>query len=229
MHQKVILDHNSTSIKMICCLLLDNGVYYEFIPMEEWHEENPKAIPLEEVELGKNYAMLISTNAGLWRYLIGDTLMFTSRYPYKIKITGRTKQFVNAFGEEVMVSNTDKAIELTCQTTGATVSEYTVAPIFFKGSGKGGHEWLIEFEKVPDDINQFNQVLDLNLQKINSDYEAKRYKSMALEQLRLRPLPKGTFHNWLKAKGKYGNQNKVPRLANDRQYVDEILDFATTQ
>ncbi len=209
-------------------LLLDNGVYYEFIPMEQWQEENPRAVPLEEVELEKNYALLISSNAGLWRYLIGDTVMFTSKYPYKIKITGRTKQFVNAFGEEVMVANTDKAIEQTCQQTGAIVSEYTVAPVFFKGSGKGGHEWLIEFEKAPDDLANFNELLDLNLQKINSDYEAKRYKSMALQQLRLRPLPKGTFLNWLRAKGKYGNQNKVPRLSNSRQYVEEILDFAVT-
>ncbi len=208
-------------------LLLDNGVYYEFIPMEEWQEDNPAAIPLADVEVGKNYAMLISTNAGLWRYLIGDTVMFTSTYPYKIKITGRTKQFVNAFGEEVMVSNTDKAIELTCQTTGAIVSEYTVAPIYIEGTGKGGHEWLIEFENAPDNMEQFNKVLDLNLQKINSDYEAKRYKDMALEQLRMTAMPKGTFLSWMKAKGKYGVQNKVPRLANNRKYVEEILEFTT--
>lgn len=209
-------------------LLLDNGVYYEFIPMEEWQEDNPKAIPLADVEIGKNYAMLISTNAGLWRYLIGDTVMFTSTFPYKIKITGRTKQFVNAFGEEVMVSNTDKAIELTCQTTGAIVSEYTVAPVYIEGTGKGGHEWLIEFENAPDNMEQFNKVLDLNLQKINSDYEAKRYKDMALEQLRMTAMPKGTFLSWMKAKGKYGVQNKVPRLANNRKYVEEILEFTTT-
>ncbi len=206
-------------------LLLDNGVYYEFIPMEEWNNENPKTITLEEVEVGKNYAILITTNSGLWRYKIGDTLSFTSTTPYKFKITGRTKQFVNAFGEEVMVSNTDKALELTCREINAVVSEYTVAPVFFKGSGKGGHEWLIEFDQPPVDITAFNQLLDKNLQKINSDYEAKRYKDMALEQLLLRSLPKGTFLNWLKSKGKYGNQNKVPRLANNRQYVEEILDF----
>ncbi len=206
-------------------LLLDNGVYYEFIPMEEWHNENPITVNLEDVEIGKNYAIVISTNSGLWRYKIGDTVRFTSKAPYKIKITGRTKQFVNAFGEEVMVSNTDKALELTCNEIEAIVSEYTVAPIFFEGSGKGGHEWLIEFDKPPMDIAAFNQLLDKNLQKINSDYEAKRYKDMALEQLLLRSLPKGTFLGWMKSKGKYGNQNKVPRLANDRQYVDEILDF----
>lgn len=206
-------------------LLLKNGVYYEFLPMEEWHKENPQAISLEDVELGKNYALVINTNAGLWRYLIGDTVTFTSKFPYKIKITGRTKQFVNAFGEEVMVSNTDKAIAEACQEMEAIVSEYTVAPVYIKGTGKGGHEWLIEFEKEPSDFEAFNTLLDRKLQKINSDYEAKRYKNMALEQLQMRALPKGTFLNWLRSKGKYGNQNKIPRLANDRQYVEEILNF----
>lgn len=207
-------------------LLLDNGIYYEFLPSEEWNKESPKAIPLSEVVEGKNYAMVISTNAGLWRYIPGDTIMFTSTSPYKIKITGRTKQFVNAFGEEVMVSNTDKALALTCQTMDAVALEYTVAPIFLSKQGKGGHEWLIEFEKAPKDLKAFNKLLDENLQKINSDYEAKRYKGMALNLLTLRHLPKGTFHNWLKSKGKYGGQNKVPRLANHRKYVDDILDFS---
>ncbi len=206
-------------------LLLNNGVYYEFIPMDQWHEENPKAITLDKVEIGKNYAMLISTNAGLWRYLIGDTVTFTSTSPYKIKITGRTKQFVNAFGEEVMVSNTDKAIAQACAEMNALVAEYTVAPIYFKNSGKGGHEWLIEFEKEPEDLSAFSSLLDRKLQMINSDYEAKRYKDMALNELLLRPLPKGTFLSWMKNRGKFGNQNKVPRLANNRQYVDEILSF----
>ncbi len=206
-------------------LLLKNGVYYEFLPMEEWYKENPQAISLEDVELGKNYALVINTNAGLWRYLIGDTVCFTSKFPHKIKITGRTKQFVNAFGEEVMVSNTDKAIAEACFEMQAIISEYTVAPVYFKGSGKGGHEWLVEFEKEPKDLKAFNRLLDLKLQKINSDYEAKRYKNMALEQLQMRTLPKGTFLNWLRSKGKYGNQSKVPRLANDRQYVEEILSF----
>ena len=207
-------------------LLLDNGIYYEFLPADEWDKENPVAIPLSEVELGKNYAMVISTNAGLWRYVPGDTIMFTSETPYKIKITGRTKQFVNAFGEEVMVSNTDKALAQTCHTTGAVATEYTVAPIFISKKGKGGHEWLIEFEKSPEDLPLFNKLLDENLQKINSDYEAKRYKGMALKRLTLQSLPKGTFHNWLKSKGKYGGQHKVPRLANHRKYVEEILDFS---
>ncbi len=206
-------------------LLLNNGVYYEFLPMDQWHEENPKAVTLEEVEKDKNYAMLISTNAGLWRYLIGDTVMFTSTSPYKIKITGRTKQFVNAFGEEVMVANTDKAIAEACTEMNAIVAEYTVAPIYFKNSGKGGHEWLVEFEREPTDLKSFNSLLDRKLQMINSDYEAKRYKNMALNELMLRPLPKGTFMGWMKYRGKFGNQNKVPRLANNRQYVEEILNY----
>ena len=204
-------------------LLLNNGVYYEFLPMEEWDNENPIAIPLEEVEIGKNYAMLISTNAGLWRYNIGDTVTFTSKYPYKIKITGRTKQFINAFGEEVMVENTDKAVALTCEETRSIVSEYTVAPIYFTKKRKGGHQWLVEFEKEPENILAFTKRLDKNLQQINSDYEAKRYKSMALEQLRLAVLPKGTFHNWMRSRGKFGVQNKIPRLANHRNYLEDIL------
>ncbi len=206
-------------------LLLDNGIYYEFLPMEEWHKDAPKAIPLEAVEVGKNYAIVISTNSGLWRYTPGDTISFTSTTPYKIKITGRTRQFVNAFGEEVMVENTDKALAKACKTTGAIVSEYTVAPVYFKGSDKGGHQWLIEFENEPANLQQFTQLLDQNLQQINSDYEAKRYRDMALNQLQLKQMPTGTFHKWLKKKGKYGGQHKVPRLSNERKYVEEILSF----
>jgi GH3 auxin-responsive promoter len=207
-------------------LLLQNGIYYEFLPESEWMSDNPIAIPLSEVEVGRHYAPVITTNSGLWRYIVGDTVMFTSVLPYKIQVTGRTKQFVNAFGEEVMVANTDHALAETCQQFDAQVIDYTVAPIYFSGeNGKGGHEWLIEFEREPPDMIAFNQSLDLNLQRINSDYEAKRFKSLAMEQLCLRPLPKGTFNNWLKMKGKYGGQHKVPRLANSRQYVDEILNF----
>jgi len=215
---------NDLSVKDML-LLLDNGIYYEFLPMEEWHRENPRSIPLWEAEPGKNYALVISTNSGLWRYTPGDTIMFTSTEPYKIRVTGRTKQFVNAFGEEVMVENTERALADTCQELDAIVSEYTVAPIYFEGSGKGGHEWLVEFAKNPADLKQFSLLLDKNLQKVNSDYEAKRYQSMALEPLRLRAVPANTFHNWMKARGKLGGQHKVPRLANDRRYVDEILDF----
>ena len=209
-------------------LLLDNGIYYEFLPVEEWYKENPKAIPLSEVEIGVNYAMVISTNAGLWRYVPGDTVMFTSTYPYKIQITGRTKQFVNAFGEEVMVDNTDKALAKTCLATQATVVDYTVAPIYFQQEDRGRHEWLIEFEHPPVDLEYFSKLLDQNLQAINSDYEAKRYKSIALARLKLTVLPTGTFKEWLRAKGKLGGQHKVPRLANDRKYIDEILSFTAT-
>lgn len=206
-------------------LLLNNGVYYEFIPASEWGKTHPSAIPLSEVELGEPYALVISTNGGLWRYQPGDTIIFTQKYPYKIKITGRTKQFINAFGEEVMVENTDRALAQTCKEFDVSVIDYSVAPIFFEGDGKGGHEWLIEFEKAPIVYADFAARLDKNLQQINSDYEAKRYKNMALEQLRLHAVPPNTFHDWLKSKGKYGGQHKVPRLSNNRKYVSEILTF----
>ncbi len=205
-------------------LLLDNGIFYEFIPSNEWDKEYPKALTLEEIEIGVNYAIVISTNSGLWRYMTGDTVKFTSKYPYKIKVTGRTKHFINAFGEEVVIENTDKALAKTCQTLGAIVYEYTVAPIYFQGNEKGGHEWLIEFEKPPNNLIEFTTLLDRNLQQINSDYEAKRYKDLALAELIVQPLPQGTFHEWLKRKGKYGGQNKIPRLSNHRQYLDEILE-----
>lgn len=210
-------------------LLLNNGVYYEFLPIEEWDKENPQAIPLEAVELNKVYALIISTNAGLWRYNIGDTIKFTSLKPYKIQITGRTQQFINVFGEEVMVNNTDKAIAITCQQTHAVVTEYTAAPIYFSKNEKGGHEWCIEFEKPPQDLSTFTYQLDQNLQAINSDYEAKRYKDMALTQLRINVVPEGTFLRWMRARGKYGSQNKIPRLSNNRKYIDELLRFNEAQ
>lgn len=204
-------------------LLLDNGIYYEFLPSSEWSKEQPTAIQLSEVVCGVNYAIVITTNAGLWRYVPGDTVVFTSTNPYKIRISGRTKQFVNAFGEEVMVDNTDHALAETCKALGACVAEYTVAPIYFREAHKAKHEWLVEFEKEPSDLEQFKDLLDVNLQKVNSDYEAKRFKGMALERLNLRCLPKGTFHKWLKKNGKFGAQFKVPRLANHRDYVNDIL------
>lgn len=204
-------------------LLVDNGVFYEFIPMDEFYKEQPKVYTLEQVQKGINYAILISTNAGLWRYCIGDTVQFSSLYPHQIQITGRTQQFINVFGEEVMVGNTDKALTLTCQQLGAQIAEYTVAPIFLSNGQKGGHEWLIEFRKQPHSLQQFKQLLDQNLQGINSDYEAKRYKNIALEELKLKVAPAGAFHNWLRTKGKYGGQHKVPRLSNKRQYLEEIL------
>lgn len=204
-------------------LLLDNGTYFEFLPVSEWGSETPQAIPLSEVEVGVNYAILITTNAGLWRYLIGDTVMFTDLQPHKIKITGRVQQYINVFGEEVIVANTDEALRQTCSALNAIIAEYTAAPIYMKTGQKGGHEWLVEFEKAPEDLAAFATLLDINLQKINSDYEAKRYKNMALDALTLHALPKGSFLNWMKRRGKYGNQNKVPRLCNDRRYVEDIL------
>ena len=207
-------------------LLLDNNIYYEFIPSSDWHKENPTIVPLEGVKKGNNYAMVITTNAGLWRYKLGDTVTFTSINPYKIKITGRTEQFINAFGEEVMVANTDKALSETCKKSNAVVSEYTVAPIYFNGNEKGGHEWIIEFEKDPQgSLDIFTKNLDKNLQRLNSDYEAKRYKDMALSELKLKAVPKGTFYSWMKSKGKIGGQHKVPRLANHRKYIDDIGRF----
>lgn len=208
-------------------LLADNGVFYEFIPMEEWEQEHPRTVLLNDVEVGKDYAVLISSNNGLWRYMPGDTLVFTRKYPFCFQISGRTKQFINAFGEEVMVSDTDKALAETCRQLDVLVSEYTAAPVYFaKGRNRGGHEWVVEFEKAPADLNYFNQMLDEALQRINSDYEAKRFRGMALECLRLHPVPPGTFHRWMKARGKFGSQNKVPRLANHRQYVEEVLRYA---
>ena len=206
-------------------LLLDNGIYYEFLPMSEYGKENARAIGLEEVELGQNYAMVISTNAGLWRYMIGDTVEFTSISPFKIKITGRTKHFINAFGEEVMVSNTDQALAKTCNEFSVKARDYTVAPVFFKGKSKARHQWLIEFEHDPHDIKSFREKLDKNLQALNSDYEAKRFKNMALENLTIDILPKFTFYKWMERRGKIGGQHKVPRLSNDRKYVDDILNF----
>jgi hypothetical protein len=203
----------------------DNGIYYEFIPEGQWHHPTPDAIPLSDVETGKPYAMVITTNGGLWRYKIGDTVQFTSKNPYRICITGRTKQYINTFGEEVMVDNTDRAIELTSGTLNAMVSDYTVAPIHMTLNGKGGHHWLIEFDQPPQDITAFADLLDAHLQQLNSDYEAKRFQSMALDRLRLTVLPKGTFRKWLHTKGKSGSQSKVPRLSNERTYLEEILDM----
>lgn len=206
-------------------LLLDNNVYYEFLPMSEFGAEDARTIGLEDVEMDMNYAMVISTNAGLWRYMTGDTVKFTSISPFKIKITGRTKHFINAFGEEVMVSNTDAALAKTCSEFNLKTIDYTVAPIYFGERTKGGHQWLIEFEQDPEDLGQFSKRLDSNLQSVNSDYEAKRYMSMALENLIVEPLPTNTFYKWMERRGKLGGQNKVPRLSNNRKYVDEILAF----
>ncbi len=206
-------------------LLLDNGIFYEFMPLSEYGSSNPIVLPIEDVELGQDYAMIISTNAGLWRYHLGDTVRFTSIRPYKIIISGRTKQYINVFGEELMVHNAEQALSATCQEFHASIAEYTVGPRFFTSKEKGGHHWVIEFEQRPNDIEAFAEKLDLNLQKINTDYEAKRFKGMALERLALTEVPKNTFFQWMKSRDKIGNQNKVPRLSNSREFVDAILDF----
>jgi hypothetical protein len=206
-------------------LMLDYGVFYEFIPMDEYGRENPSVITLEKVELNKNYVIVISTNAGLWRYIIGDTIKFTGKNPYRLKITGRTKHFINAFGEEVIIDNAENALKEACKKTGAIVNEYTAGPVFMNDNQKGAHQWIIEFEKEPDDTEQFRSVLDESLQNLNSDYEAKRYKSLTLEKLHLVTAPRGTFYQWMKNRGKIGGQNKIPRLANDRKYLDELLEL----
>lgn len=207
-------------------LLLDYGIFYEFIPMEEFDKENPKVISLENVKIGKNYALVISTNAGLWRYKIGDTVKFTSTYPYRFHISGRTRHFINAFGEEVIVENAEKAIEIACEETGATIANFTAAPVYFDSSAsKGAHEWVIEFRKAPEDMDRFNELLDQSLRKINSDYDAKRYKDLALNAPIVHKAPEGLFQSWLGKRGKLGGQHKVPRLSNNREYLDEILDM----
>jgi len=204
-------------------LMLDYGVFYEFIPVEELDREHPDAIPLWEVEVEKNYAMVITTNSGLWRYNIGDTIKFTSTSPYKIKISGRTKHFINAFGEEVIVENAETAITRACEQTGAVIDNFTAAPIFFDKGKRGGHEWIIEFIRKPEDLNEFIFILDDTLRKINSDYDAKRCKDIALVAPTIHIAAEGTFYNWMKKRGKLGGQNKVPRLSNSREFVDDIL------
>ncbi len=194
------------------------------MPVEEYGKGlNPETIGLGDVEIGKNYATVINTNGGLWRYLLGDTIQFTCLSPFRIRVSGRLKHFINAFGEEVIVDNSDKAVSMACQRTGAVVNDYTAAPVYFSDKGNGAHEWLVEFEKEPDNIARFIYELDDALKSINSDYEAKRHKNIALSLPILRVLEKGVFSTWLKSKGKLGGQHKVPRLSNDRRYVDEIL------
>ena len=204
-------------------LMLDYGIFYEFIPLKDFQRGNFEAIPLEEVKLGVNYAMIISTNGGLWRYIIGDTVMFTSFFPHRIKITGRTKSFINAVGEEVVVENTDKAVSVAARQTGAIVKEYTVAPKYLTDRENATHEWIIEFAKRPADIETFKNILDKTLQELNSDYEAKRYKNLILQPPIIHIAPEGTFYQWLKKNNKLGGQHKVPRLSNDRKILEEIL------
>jgi hypothetical protein len=204
-------------------LMLDYGIFYEFIPMKDFNGENSKAIDLSAVKLNVNYAMVITTNGGLWRYLIGDTVKFTSLDPYRIRITGRTKHFINVFGEELIIENTENALKQACLKTEAEVSDYTVAPIFMKDSSSGGHEWLIEFTKQPDCINYFTELLDNALKSINSDYEAKRYNNMTLSPPKINIAREGQFYDWLKRQGKLGGQHKIPRLSNSREHLEELL------
>jgi hypothetical protein len=204
-------------------LFLAHGIFYEFMPVEEYGKTEPKTIGLGEVEIGKNYALVISTNAGLWRYLVGDTIQFVSVFPFKIKVSGRLKQYINAFGEEVIADNADKAIAIACEKTGLIVNDYTAAPVYFGDDTKGAHEWLIEFDEAPENVDAFAYELDCALKTVNSDYEAKRYKDIALVMPLVHSLEKNIFHEWLRRKGKLGGQHKVPRLSNDRKYVDEIL------
>ncbi len=203
-------------------LMLDYGIFYEFIPMDTFGTDNQRVIPLSEVELLKNYAVVITTNSGLWRYLIGDTVRFTSLNPYRIRVSGRTKHHINVFGEELMVENTDQAIAKTCSQLNCDVKDYTVAPIFMKGKEKGAHEWMIEFKKAPEDITLFAKILDEMLQTVNSDYEAKRYNNMTLNRLKINVARENLFYDWLAANDKLGGQHKIPRLSNQRDYLEQL-------
>jgi len=215
------IQDRSTADDML--LMLDYGIYYEFLPLEQLDREQPESLSLDQVELNTNYALVITTNAGLWRYLIGDTVMFTSKSPYRIRISGRTRHFINAFGEELIIDNAEKAMAIACERSHALVTEYTAAPVYMSEGGRGAHEWIIEFQRLPEDLSFFTAALDTALKSLNSDYEAKRYHDLVLGEPVVRPVPPFTFYNWLKSKGKLGGQNKVPRLSNDRKYLDEIL------
>ncbi len=204
-------------------LMLDYGIFYEFISMDSFGSVDQKVVPLSGVELFKNYAVVITTNSGLWRYMIGDTVRFTSLSPYRIRVTGRTKHHINVFGEELMVENTDMAIAKTSSQLNCEVKDYTVAPIFMKEREKGAHEWMIEFKKHPEDIIAFQKALDENLQSLNSDYEAKRYNNMTLNPLKVNIARENLFYNWLKEQDKLGGQHKIPRLSNDRDYLEQLI------
>ncbi len=206
-------------------LMVDYGIFYEFIPLEELDKERPEVYCLEEVETGKNYAMVISTSSGLWRYLIGDTVKFTAKNPYKFVITGRTKHFINAFGEELIVDNAEKGLARACAATGAQIIDYSAAPVFMDEHAKCRHQWLVEFAQMPDDLGRFSKILDDALKELNSDYEAKRQKDLALQPLEVIVARKGLFYDWLDRKGKLGGQHKIPRLANTREYMEEMLEL----
>ena len=204
-------------------LMLDYGIFYEFIPMNVYGTATEKVIPLSEVEVGENYAIIVTTNAGLWRYKIGDTVAFTSTSPYRIKVTGRTKHFINVFGEELIIENTDKAIKIATQKTQTEIVDYTAAPIFMEGKSKGAHEWIIEFKTPPKDLQYFVELLDNSLKTLNSDYEAKRYNNITLNMPKVHVAQKGLFHKWMKKNNKLGGQHKIPRLSNSRLFIEELL------
>ena len=215
-----IQDRNNSSELL---LMLDYGISYEFIPMDTYGTEEQKVIPLSEVKLHQNYALIITTNAGLWRYKIGDTIRFTSLSPYRIKVSGRTKHHINVFGEELIIENAENALKKVCKKTNAEIIDYTAAPIFMKGKQKGAHEWIIEFKKQPKDIDYFNELFDNALKALNSDYEAKRYNNITLNKPTIHIARKNLFYDWLKQNNKLGGQHKVPRLSNTRDYIDELL------
>lgn len=204
-------------------VMLDYGIFYEFVPMDEVDSPHPHALTIEEVEVDKNYALVISTNGGLWRYKVGDTVRFTSLYPHRLKVSGRTKHFINAFGEEVIVENAEAAITKACEATGAIIADYTAGPVYMGEGQHGRHEWVIEFSTPPDSQARFNQLLDETLRQVNSDYDAKRYNNMVLIEPLIHAVPRGTFYRWMTQRGKVGGQHKVPRLANSREYLDDIL------
>jgi len=203
-------------------LMLDYGIFYEFIPMGLFGEKLDKVVPLDQVELGVNYAVLITTNSGLWRYKIGDTVKFTSILPYRIKISGRTKHFINAFGEELIIENAEKAISMACIQTNSEIKDYTAAPAYMEGGKKGSHEWVVEFSKAPKDLRIFVEILDRTLREVNSDYDAKRSYDLVLESPQVLVAPQGTFYAWMRARGKLGGQHKVPRLSNNREFIDGV-------
>ncbi|MFS4445143.1 GH3 auxin-responsive promoter family protein [Maribacter sp. 2307UL18-2] len=206
-------------------LMLDYGIFYEFIPMDVYGTETQRAIPLWEVEIGKNYAIVISTNSGLWRYKIGDTVRFTSTQPYRIKVTGRTKHHINVFGEELIIENAEEALKSVCKKTGSEIKDYTAGPIFMSGKEKGAHEWIIEFRKPPEELDYFIEVFDNTLKSLNSDYEAKRYNNTTLKMPKVHVARENLFYDWLKQNDKLGGQHKIPRLSNKREYVEELLDM----
>ncbi len=204
-------------------LMLDYGIFYEFIPMDTYGTANQKTLPLWDVEVNMNYVIIITTNAGLWRYKIGDTVRFTSTNPYRIRITGRTKHHINVFGEELIIENAEEALRQICKKTEAEIKDYTVAPIFMSGKEKGAHEWIIEFRKAPKDLNYFTEFLDNALKSLNSDYEAKRYNNITLKMPKVHMARENLFYDWLKSRDKLGGQHKIPRLSNKRDYIEELL------